>query len=130
MPTDRIRTTISIDPEVFEVFKGMAEAGNMSVSRCMGEWLADTVDGAQFVANKMREARAAPLTVMREFQAMAAGFQEEVASTLQTLRTDKKAEARRSPAEHSGRSGAALPPASNTGVKVPHSPPNKSKSKP
>lgn len=130
MPTDRIRTTISIDPEVFEVFKGMAEAGNMSVSRCMGEWLADTVEGAQFVANKMREARAAPVTVMREFQAMAAGFTEDVALTLEAIRADKKAQARRSPAQHSGRASRAVPPASNTGVKVPPSPLVKSKSKP
>jgi hypothetical protein len=48
--TERIRTTISVDKEVHQIFVAMADAGGMSVSRCMGEWLADTAEGAQFVA--------------------------------------------------------------------------------
>lgn len=76
MSTDRIRTTISLDPAVHAIFVTMAEASGTSVSRCMGDWLADTAEGAQFVAGKMQEARRAPKTVMREMQAMTAGLQD------------------------------------------------------
>jgi hypothetical protein len=57
---ERVRTTISVAPEVLEVFKQMAAAGGVSTSRAMGDWLADTVDGAQFVSAKVQEARKAP----------------------------------------------------------------------
>lgn len=117
---ERIRTTISVDPEVYEIFKRMAEAGGMSVSRCMGEWLADTADGAQMVAIKMQEAREAPMKVMREFQAMAVGFQEEVDSTILKMQSEKRAVSTRSAVSATSRS--PKPPSSNTGVLVPPSP--------
>lgn len=99
---DRIRLTISVSPEVHEVFSRMAEAGGMSLGRCMGDWLADTLDGAQFVAQKMEEARKAPRVVMREMQSMARGLMDEV---------DGAAQAQRA--------APSSPPSSNTGGKVP-----------
>lgn len=119
--TDRVRTTISLDPEVHEIFKRMAELTRTSVSRCMGEWLADTADGAQFVAAKMAEARNAPMTVMREMQAMAVGLQDEVDKTMAGMRSEKlrpKAEGAvlASAAASPGRSRA---PSSHTGLKSP-----------
>ena len=111
---DRIRTTISLDPEVHEIFKKMAEAARMSVSRCMGEWLADTSEGAQFVANKMIQARAAPMVVMREMQAMSVGLAEEVESTISHMRAGMKA-------ERAGAAGSASPPSRSAGVRAPSS---------
>jgi hypothetical protein len=97
---ERIRLTISVTPEVHEIFTRMAEAAGMSLGRCMGEWLADTADGAQFVAQKMGEARKAPKTVMREMRSMALGVVDAVDSASAGLRS-------------------ASPPSSNTGGKVP-----------
>lgn len=91
--SERIRTTISIDAETHEVFKQMAEASNLSVSRCMGEWLADTVDGALFVTQKMKEARQSPALVMREMQAMALGLQDEVNKAAGEAREKRRAAA-------------------------------------
>jgi hypothetical protein len=118
MTTERIRTTISIEPSVYEVFKRMADSAGMSVSRCMGEWLADTADGAQFVALKMEEARKAPIAVMREMQAMANGLSHEVTSSLQTIRNESKASQRPS-AGLPRRAAASSAPSSNTGLKSP-----------
>lgn len=87
--TERIRTTISLDPEVHAIFTRMADIARTSVSRCMGDWLADTAEGAQFVLLKMDEARKSPMTVMREFQAMSIGLQEEVEKTMTTMRSGK-----------------------------------------
>lgn len=85
--SDRIRLTISVEPEVHAIFSKMAEASGMSLGKCMGDWLADTAEGAQFVAMKMEEARKAPKTVMREFQAMARGWLRK--STPRSTRSGK-----------------------------------------
>ena len=120
---NRIRTTISLDADVHDIFKRMAHAGGMSVSRCMGEWLADTSDGAQMVALKMQEARESPLKVMREFQALAGGLQDEVSKTMDHLR-DQKKQTGAAGLVHASRaaSSSLRPPSSNTGVLVPPSP--------
>src|SRR5471032_3049004 len=76
--SDRIRTTISLSPEALEIFKRMADAGNMSVSRCMGDWLTDTADAAEMITLKMEEAKRAPMRVVREMRAMVAGLASSV----------------------------------------------------
>jgi hypothetical protein len=75
---NRVRTTITIDPEVLEIFKRMAASARISVGRAIGDWCADTADGAQFVAAKMEQARKEPQLVMREMQASAAGLLAEI----------------------------------------------------
>lgn len=42
--SDRIRLTISVEPEVHAIFSKMAEASGMSLGKCMGDWLADTAE--------------------------------------------------------------------------------------
>jgi len=127
--TDRIRLTITVTPEVHAIFSRMAEVAGLSLGKCMGEWLADTSDGAQFVSLKMAEARKAPKLVMREMQAMVHGLSEEVDATLAGMR--------KAPAVGAGASGPKAkprtvragpvppsPPSSNTGGKVPRVNPN------
>jgi uncharacterized protein YbjQ (UPF0145 family) len=114
----RIRTTISVDKDVHEIFVRMAETAGMSVSRCMGEWLGDTADGAQFVAEKMAAARKAPMQVMREMQAMSKGLQDGVEETMKEMRQRARGDALVAP----GARAAASPPrskapSSNTGLK-------------
>lgn len=120
---DRIRTTVSIDPEVLEIFRVMADAGGLSVSRCIGEWLADTAEGAQLVATKMVEARRAPGRVMREMQAASRGLVEEIDRAASDLR-HARGGLRPDGGTAAGRSSA---PSSNTGLK---SPGTRSKRKP
>lgn len=115
--SERIRTTISITPEVHEIFKRMADAGNMSVSRAMGEWLADTSDAAQLIVSKMEEAKRAPLAVMRELQAVVAGLSDTVDSTIEEIRTVRD-NAKPLGGLAGGRKAAAAP-SSNTGLKSP-----------
>ena len=124
MAADRIRTTISLDPEVHAIFVTMADAAGTSVSRCMGDWLADTAEGAQFVTSKMVEARRAPKTVMREMQAMARGLVDEIDAQANDMRFKSLGEGAQAQAEL--RQGAAAqapavgqPPSSPTGVKSP-----------
>jgi hypothetical protein len=118
--TERVRTTISLTPEALEIFKRMAAAGNMSVSRCMGDWLTDTSDAAEMIASKMEEARRAPLRVMHELRAMVAGMGSEVDSIMDGFRKPVQPGAIVAKRRGSGRSVLPLdPPSSNTGVLVP-----------
>ena len=120
MAADRIRLTISVTPEVHEVFTRMADAAGISLGKCMGDWLGDTIDGAQFVAQKMEEARKAPRVVMREMQAFAKGLSAEVEATASAMR-------RPGPAAPDRAAQPPYPPSSNTGGKVPRGNPAKGK---
>lgn len=115
----RIRTTISVDKDVHEIFVRMAETAGMSVSRCMGEWLSDTADGAMFVAEKMAAARKAPMQVMREMQAMSKGLQDGVEETMREMRqVGRKDAATAAPGGRPGvLTGGLIAPSSNTGLK-------------
>lgn len=119
MSADRIRTTISLDPAVHAIFVTMAEAAGTSVSRCIGDWLADTAEGAQFVAMKMQEARRSPKTVMREFQSLARGLVDEVDELTEKHRKARFRDLGQGQAKLTVTEGAKLPPSSNTGGKVP-----------
>lgn len=118
--TERIRTTISLTPEAYEVFKRMAEAANMSVSRAMGDWLTDTADAAMMVTAKMEEAKSAPVRVMRELQAMVAGMKTEVDDITEVVREKRRQERGVQHAQRGAAAApAAVPPSSNTGGKSP-----------
>ncbi len=82
---DRIRLTVSLARDVHATFAAMAEAQGMSLSRLIGEWLADTREGAQFVTQKMQEARAAPLVFLDEINAVARQLARESAATREDL---------------------------------------------
>lgn len=114
--SERIRLTITVSPEVHAVFSRMAEAGGLSLGRCMGEWLADTSEGAQFVATKMEEARKAPRVVMREMQAFARGVVDQVDELAESVRS----QAGPGPRKRSGTAGGrTVAPPSNTGLNPP-----------
>lgn len=116
MTDTRTRTTISIPTEALEVFQRMAAAANISTSRCMGDWLADTVDAAQMITLQMEEAKRAPMRVMREMRAMVAGMNLAVDEAEQEVRAHRavtRASGARSDAT------APSPPSSNTGGKYP-----------
>jgi len=112
--SERIRLTISVSPEVHAVFSRMADAAGISLGKCMGEWLADTSEGAQFVADKMEQARKAPRVVMREMKAFARGMVDEVDAAAAEVRAAGNASAARTRPPK-----AAQPPSSPTGVNTP-----------
>lgn len=113
-----VRLTITVSPEVHETFSRMAKAGGMSISRCMGEWLGDTLDAAAFTAQKMEEARSAPRLVAREMHSYALGLMDETRAVMEQVKGGAVA-------AHGKRSATAdtvsptSPPSCNTGGKVP-----------
>ena len=119
MTTERIRTTISIAPEAYEIFKRMAMASNTSVSRAMGDWLTDTADAATMITLKMEEAKSAPARVMRELQAMVSGMALEVDTIAHDFREKAAQERQVRHAQRGVPVVPASPPSSNTGGKSP-----------
>lgn len=124
-PPKSIRLTIPVSPEVHETFTRIAEATGTPVGRAMGEWLGDTLDAAQHVAQLVSEARAAPRKVAQQLHAYAHGLTDETGQLLDRIRKDPSTRAGR-PGTRSGPAGAAAvpgsPPSCNTGGKVPKKP--------
>lgn len=124
--------------EVHAVFARMAKAGNMPVGRCMAEWLGDTVDAAEFMAEKMEQARLAPKIVARELHSYAMGLSDITTDLMKTLGKAPKRAATAEAQAQRDTAGDALagaldeadslakttltPPSSNTGGKVPKPP--------
>jgi hypothetical protein len=116
-----------MEPEAYEVFRRMAESAGVSVSRCMGDWLADTADAAQLATNKLVEIRRSPERVAHDYLALQA---EEAVALMEGKRLpfdmDKFVRLNRqgiAGAVSGARAGkpAAAPgaPSSNTGLKSP-----------
>ena len=119
------RVSVPVTSEVHDVFKRLSKAGGMSVGKTMAEWLADTVEAAEYTANMMEKARAAPKIVMREIHAYSLGLADETGALMRQI--SEKGRADRASAKGlpcAGPGGAAVPPSSNTGGKVPRINPN------
>lgn len=120
----RVRLTISVSPEVHAAFQRMATASGLSISRAMGDWLGDSVEAAEFMAEKLEEARRAPRAIVQELHAYAHGLVDETGEILRRVAQAGRKTAPDGP--HAGRpgpsSGATFPPLCNTGGKVPAAP--------
>ena len=111
--SDRIRLTITITPEVHALFSRMAEAGGVSLGRCIGDWLENTSEGAEFVANEVRKVKELPRKVLEDIGALSRGIDRvATAGARRSLPPDLAADAR---------SGGGRPkaPSSNTGLNPP-----------
>lgn len=115
-PTPNVRLTISVTPEVHAAFQRLAKAGSTSISKAMGDWLGETVEMADFMAEKMEQARAAPKVVMREMHAYALGLADETGALIERVREQGKKD-RATGSASASRGPLARPPSSNTGGK-------------
>lgn len=110
-----VRLTISVSPAVHAAFERLSEASGQSMSKCMGDWLGDTLEAVEYVTNLTIKARSAPKLVMRELHAYSVGLVDETTALLDGMRKGAGGEAggRAARTAH-----AAVPPACNTGGKV------------
>lgn len=115
--SERIRLTISVTPEVHAAFQRLAAAGGRSVGRSMGDWLGDTLDAVEFMAEKLEQARQAPRLVAQEMHAYALGLADETSKVLEGLRGRGGASGPAQPARSSHPRAGVSPPVSNTGGK-------------
>lgn len=83
---DVVRVTVPVRADVLEAFQRLAKAGSTSTGRAMGDWLADTVEAVEFMAEKMEEARSAPKRVIRELHGYALGLADETGALIEEIR--------------------------------------------
>lgn len=135
-PKKPVRTTITVDADVLEVFQRLASVTGMSQSKAIGEWLADTVDAALTMADLMEKARQQPKLVAMELRGYALGLSDLTADLLKQVKGKRGAVA--VPlvgklAPHADGTGAAsqclggsigevTPPVGNTGGKLTRKP--------
>lgn len=113
-PTKPPRVSVPVTAEVLHAFQRLAKAGNMSTGAAMAQWLADTVEAAEYMAATMERARAAPKLVMREMHAYALGLADETGQMMRDL-AKKGEEARAASTATRQRASVPIPPSCNTG---------------
>jgi hypothetical protein len=114
------RVSVPLDAETLAVFQRLGKAANQGTGSAIADWLRETVEAAEFMADKMEQARAAPKVVMREMHAYALALADETGTLMRQIgekgRADRAAAGKRSAARAIG---GAIPPSCNTGGKVP-----------
>lgn len=106
-----VRFTIAVDSDVAEVYQRMADMAGQSRARCIGDWLASTMEGAQFVMQKTLESKGLPGRVLAEMKA----FTESMGPSEIGVAS---AGADRIPRERN-RAAPAAAPSSHTGLNSP-----------
>lgn len=106
-----VRTTISVRPEVLDAFRRLCDVSGTSLSRGIGDWLADTVEAAEAMADLVEKAREQPKMVARQLQGYALGLSDMTSDLLDELRKRSSAGI-----------AADTPPVGNTGGKLPQTP--------
>ena len=81
-----IRVTVPVTPEVQAAFQRLAAASGMSTGKAMGEWLADTMEGALTMADMLEKARRAPKQAASEMHAYALGLADMTSDLMDNLR--------------------------------------------
>ena len=121
---ETIRLTIPVNARVHEAFTRIAAASSLPVGRCMADWLLDTIDAAEFMAETLEGARAAPRMVAQRLHAYALGITDETGAVLERFRKRDAEAAMVDAAGRLARTASAtraagnIPPVGNTGGKV------------
>ena len=121
-PTKPPRVSVPVTEEVLQVFQRLAAASGMSTGKAMAEWLADTIEAAEYMAQTLERARAAPKVVVREMHAYAMGLADETGELMRDLARKSAADragARASGAPRASTGEPPIPPSCNTGGKLP-----------
>lgn len=115
---ETIRLTIPVSVEVHQAFTRISRATGMPVGRAMAEWMSDTIDAANYLAETLEKAREAPRLVAQQLHSYALGLTDETGVLLQQIREGSKARRAQAGAAP-GEPLAPQPPSCNTGGKVP-----------
>lgn len=112
---ETIRLTIPVSAEVHQAFTRISKATGMPVGRAMAEWMADTLDAANYLAETLEKAREAPRLVAQQLHAYALGLSDETGALLRQVREGSRSKAPRAGAGTP--SAGDVPPPCNTGGK-------------
>lgn len=121
------RLSVPVTPEVHAVFQRLAEASGHSMAAALGNWLNDTKDAAQLMAENLERLRGAPGDLMMKVRLHTGSVEDMAEMAIQDAiqRAEDLEERAGRPAGvgplDTRRTAAEplTPPSSNTGGKVP-----------
>lgn len=96
------RLSIPVSKKAHEVFSVISNASGVSLGKCIASWLDDTLDAADFMAQKIVQARQTPRILSQELNGYAAGLSVALDTVIDNAKRGK---------------GGLTPPSSNTGGK-------------
>jgi hypothetical protein len=114
-----IRLTIPVSAEAHAAFTRISKATGMPVGRAMAEWMDDTLDAAEFLADTLEKAREAPRLVAQQLHAYALGLADETGALIEQVKESSKARHGQARAGRAAPAATPSPPLCNTGGKVP-----------
>jgi hypothetical protein len=103
MTEKTVRLTIPVSQQTHDVFSRISRGSGVPLGKCMGSWLADTLDAADYMAQKFDELKQRPAILSRELTNFAAGLSVSAESVIERAKGSKM---------------TLTPPSSNTGGKV------------
>jgi hypothetical protein len=112
-----VRLTIPVEVRVHSAFTRISKATSVPVGRCMADWMRDTIDAAEYMAEQLEGARAAPRLVAQKLHAYALGLADETGAVLAKVREQSRKGAGGGGALRAPPPTAPFPPPSNTGGK-------------
>lgn len=107
---ETVRLTIPVTVEVHEAFTRIAKASKQPIGRAMGQWLEDTVDAANYLAQTLEKARSAPKLVAQELHAYALGLTDETGDLMDRIRAAGREKAAGGGPARAGWPGSRHPP--------------------
>jgi len=86
--TERVRLTVSVPVNALAVYRRMADVSGVSVGRSIGDWLSDTVEGAEAMVELIEMAKAQPLKAAAQVHAAAVKANSLTFELMQKLSSD------------------------------------------
>jgi hypothetical protein len=119
-----VRVSVPVSPEVKAAFERLAAAQGSSVAAAMSEWLEDTVDAANSMADLLEKARQQPRLVAQQLHGYALGLGDLTVGLLDSIRAGSAAMSVAPDVPDFMQKRGLTPPVSNTGGKLSKQPKN------
>lgn len=123
-PTKSVRLSVPVSPEVHATFQRLAEASGRSMAASLSQWLVDTQQAAELMAQNIERLRASPGDVVARVKLHIASLEDMAEQAIEdAMQRADQVQYSVPPATKSAargrRDAGQIPPSSNTGGKGP-----------
>lgn len=118
-PSAPARLSVPLTDEVRAAFERMSQVTGVSVGRCIGQWLVDTLPAVQAMTDRVHAVRDTPRRAVHQLHAYADALSSDASRVLDGISAGAAASVRGGLPTRDGGAAAGLPPSCNTGGKLP-----------
>ena len=86
-PSQTIRVSVPVTPQVLEKFQRFAAVSGLSVGKSMGDWLRDTMGGLEAMTEILEVHKTRPGQAIAQLQDLAASLQTLTTETTEIMKT-------------------------------------------